>query len=82
MTDARSLIAQTLRCAGVLLPNNFEDFRTYEQKIDGLAAEIDKALGGLTRETSHATRVCSFGPCEGKSHHRWVSGWTPEEDAP
>lgn len=47
------------------------------------AAELDDALGGLTREVSQATRMCSYpgsgGPCEGKAHGRWVSPWTPEE---
>lgn len=47
-----------------------------------VAAEVDKALGGLTREVSQATRNCSYpgsdGPCVGKWHGRWVSGWTPE----
>lgn len=49
-----------------------------------LAVEIDKALGGLRREVSKGTRMCSYpgsgGPCEGKDHGRWVSGWTPEID--
>jgi len=49
-----------------------------------VAAEIDKALGGLGREVSKGTRMCSYpgsgGPCEGKDHGRWVSGWTPEID--
>jgi hypothetical protein len=48
-----------------------------------VAAAVDAALGGLTREVSQATRQCSYpgggGPCEGKNHGRWVSGWTTEE---
>lgn len=48
-----------------------------------VAAEVDKALGGLAREVSQATRMCSYpgsdGPCVGKHHGRWVGGWTPEE---
>lgn len=43
------------------------------------AAEVVAALGGLTREVSQASRICSFpgGPCVGKHHARWVSGWLP-----
>ena len=47
------------------------------------AAEVVAALGGLTREVSQATRNCSYpgsdGPCVGKHHGRWVSGWTRQE---
>ena len=36
---------------------------------------------GLKRETSHATRQCSYpgsgGPCEGHAHTRFVTEWEP-----
>lgn len=43
-------IAEVLRRAGVLVPNDFQyPYATYEQKINGVAAEVVKALG-LTEE--------------------------------
>ena len=46
---------------------------------DNLAQHADEI--GLKRETSHATRQCSYpgsgGPCEGHAHTRFVTGWEP-----
>jgi hypothetical protein len=46
--SARDVISQVLRCAGVLLPNDYTPAWNYDRKLDELAAEIDTALGGLT----------------------------------
>lgn len=48
--SARDVISQVLRCAGVLLPNDYTPAWNYDRKLDGLAAEIDTALGGLTEQ--------------------------------
>ena len=55
--------------------------RTDEAHQKHLAAEVDKALGGLTREVSKGTRVCSLAGAEheGMAHGHWIGGWTPEE---
>lgn len=47
----------------------------YRHQADTVIA----ALGGLTREVSQASRICSLpgGPCVGMHHARWVSGWLP-----
>lgn len=49
-TEARVVIAQVLRSAGVLLPNDYTPAWSYDRKLNELAGEIDAALGGLTRE--------------------------------
>lgn len=49
-TNARVVIAQVLRSAGVLLPNDYTPAWSYDRKLNELAGEIDAALGGLTRE--------------------------------
>lgn len=80
------VIAQVLRCAGVLVPNSYEDYRTYESQINDLAAEIDTALGGLTPEwrapgflsaDEQTARRAAATKSEPVSL-RWVSGWAPE----
>lgn len=42
--EARDIIAQVLRSAGVLLPNDYTPAWSYDRKLDELAAEIDTAL--------------------------------------
>lgn len=47
---------------------------------DNLAQHADELR--LKRETSHATRQCSYpgsgGPCEGHAHTRFVTEWEPK----
>lgn len=50
LVTAREVIAQVLRSAGILLPNDYTPAWSYDRKLNELAAEIDTALGGLTQE--------------------------------
>ena len=43
MTDT-SRIAQILRCAGILLPNDYTPLWDYNRALNELAAQIDAAL--------------------------------------
>lgn len=43
---------------------------------DHLAAEIDKALGGLRRETAN---LAAYPADNVAMHDRWIGGWTPTE---
>lgn len=70
--SARDVISQVLRCAGVLLPNDYTPAWNYDRKLDGLAAEIDTALGGLTRETANRA---AYPDVNVAMYSRWVSGW-------
>ena len=41
---AAAVVARVLRCAGILLPNDPDDYHTYDQKIRHLAADVLTAL--------------------------------------
>ncbi|GJJ22302.1 hypothetical protein [Mycolicibacterium mageritense] len=79
MTEAQATIAEALRAA--LKEQTWtHDAGPEDLTVDGpvdvfaLAAEIDKALGGLTREERIVEGVFEMGVPEPAV--RWVSGWS------
>lgn len=51
-------------------------FASFADHSDHVAAAIDKALGGLTREEMEGMRVGDDPRLEPYRESRWVSGWT------
>lgn len=88
--DAVLVVADTLRKAIAKAEDDAYLHGAWNSKPeldpDEVASAVVDALGGLEREVSQATRQCSYpgsdGPCVGKHHGRWVSGWSPEDAQP
>lgn len=69
MSDAQKLILEALR-------KSLPPFDGFDHACAVAAAEVDKALGKLTRVRSV---VCVFPDVEGELKSRFVSGWTVTE---
>lgn len=76
MSDSQKTIRDVLRRSGVLLPNDYTPNWSYDRKLDELAAEIDKALGGLKRETWLLNEYATANGSPPKRKSRLVSDWT------
>ena len=72
---ARDVIAQVLRSAGILLPNDYTPAWSYDRKLNELAAEIDMALGGLTRQTLLLNQYAAANGAPEQRQYRWASDW-------
>lgn len=85
LTDAQKIMRDAVaRIPNLLATRRWtedEGWHWVERSPDGVAevvaVEIDKALGGLTREVDYGTTYPHY-PVRDVRYARFVGGWTPE----
>lgn len=80
MPERVDRIAQVLRCAGVLIPNDYTESWDYSRKINELAAKIDSELHPIIETVEQLDALPEESIVRGRTGMPWHKGcghWWP-----